>query len=209
MSDADDEPLAGAPADPYMPLFYQLGEEIKVHATFLHEMRSASAGAGGGAVLAGAGAAAAARPPWSSPFGTPLSRGTDARYEFWPSRRSAQPLMLFCAEELLAACRAATAFNERLHSPAQRIGSKLRNRLKPHTTVQLTLAYHFLREDIKKLLKEMGTEAEYTLDLEDLERMDDSDLTTSSRPRTARRNVIQPWFNPDVVYLASSLCTEL
>ena len=174
VSDADGEPLAGAPADPYMPLFYQLGEEIKVHATFLHEMRSAaSAGAGGGA---GAGAAAAARPPWSSPFGRPLSRGTDARYEFWPSRRSAQPLMLFCAEELLAACRAATAFNERLHSPAQRIGSKLRNRLKPRTTEQLTLAYHFLREDIKKLLKEMGPEAEYLLDVEDLERMDNSDL---------------------------------
>ena len=53
---------------------------------------------------------------------------------------------------------------------------KLRNRLKPRTTEQLTLAYHFLREDIKKLLKEMGPEAEYTLDLEDLERMDDSDL---------------------------------
>ena len=175
VSDADGEPLAGAPADPHMPLFHQLVEEIAVHATFLHEMRSAkAAGARGGAVVAGAGAAAA-RPAWSSPFGAPLSIGTDVRYEFWPSRRSAQPLMLFCAEELLAACRAATAFNERLHSPAQRIGSKLRNRLKPRTTEQLTLGYHFLREDIKKLLKEMGPEAENMLDLEDLERMDVSD----------------------------------
>ena len=88
--------------------------------------------------------------------------------EYWPSRRAAQRLMLFCAEELLAASRAATAFNERLHNPAQRIGNKLRNRLKPRTTEQLTLAYHYVREDVMKTLKEMGADAESLLDLEDL-----------------------------------------
>jgi hypothetical protein len=170
---ADGEPLSGAPADPYMPLFYQLAEEVKLHFTFLHEMRAAaSAGGGGGAAAAaagGAGAAAKAPPASKSPFGDPLSHGTAARYEYWPSRRAAQRLMLFCAEELLAASRAATAFNERLHNPAQRIGCKLRNRLKPRTTEQLTLAYHYVREDVKKKVKEMGAEAERLLDLEDLE----------------------------------------
>ncbi len=51
--------------------------------------------------------------------GGPCS-GPSARYEYWPSKQATMPLLFFCAEEVLAGDLAATTFNERLHTPAQR-----------------------------------------------------------------------------------------
>jgi len=83
------------------------------------------------------------------------------------------PLMYFCAEELLAADRTATTFNERMHAPAQRIVGKLRTGLKPDTCEKLVLAYHYLREEAKKQLAAMTgntiEEKEAAIDWEEME----------------------------------------
>ena len=85
--------------------------------------------------------------------------GPKARYEFWPSMKDRLPLLYFCAEALLAASANATAFNERLHSPAALIFSKLRSSLKPDSAERLTLALFYVRERVKAMLA--GTTTDY------------------------------------------------
>ena len=60
---------------------------------------------------------------------------------------------------MLAGSANATAFNERLHSPAALIFSKLRSSLKPDTTERLTLALFYVKERVKALLA--GTTTDY------------------------------------------------
>jgi hypothetical protein len=43
-----------------------------------------------------------------------------------------------------------------MHAPAQRIVGKLRASLLPRSVEQLTLAYHYLREEAKVQLQAMG-----------------------------------------------------
>ena len=85
--------------------------------------------------------------------------GPKARYEFWPSVKDRLPLLYFCAEALLGGSANATAFNERLHSPAALIFSKLRSSLKPDTAERLTLALFYVRERVKAMLA--GTTTDY------------------------------------------------
>jgi hypothetical protein len=73
------------------------------------------------------------------------------------------PLLYFCAEALLAGSANSTAFNERLHSPAALIFSKLRSSLKPDTAERLTLGLFFCRERVKALLA--GTTTDYEREL--------------------------------------------
>ena len=78
-------------------------------------------------------------------FGAPFELNNRARYRHWPSVKEQMPLHYFCACMILAGTKRATATNERVHSPASRINSKLRSRLKPSTVERLTLAYFMLR----------------------------------------------------------------
>ena len=179
--DGDDVVIGGV-ADPFMPLHDALKRELRHHKEFLQARqaeRKAYKPPAAAVVAAGdAGAAAAAPPPtapkqsippWRALFGHPLSEGPSARYEFWPSKQATMPLLFFCAEEVLAGDRAATTFNERLHTPAQRIASKLRAGLKPLSVEQLTLAHHYLREEAKKTLAEMeGDDKDDALDWQEL-----------------------------------------
>ena len=88
----------------------------------------------------------------TTPYGDPLaSKGDPARYAFWPSKKDKWPLLFFCATQLLAGCKIATATNERMHSPAEKINSRLRGSLKPDNVERMTMAHIFLREETKKL----------------------------------------------------------
>ena len=53
--------------------------------------------------------------------------------------------------QLLAGCKIATATNERMHSPAEKINSRLRGSLKPDNVERLTMAHIYLRDETKKL----------------------------------------------------------
>ena len=185
--DGDDVVIGGV-ADPFMPLHDALKRELRQHKEFLQARQAerkaykppaaavVAAGGAGAAAAAGAGgppppptAPKPSTPPWRALFGHPLSEGPPARYEFWPSKQATMPLLYFCAEEVLAGDRAATTFNERLHTPAQRIASKLRAGLKPLSVEQLTLAHYYLREEAKKTLAEMeGDDKDDALDWQEL-----------------------------------------
>jgi len=104
-----------------------------------------------------------------APFGLPLGPKVDARYEFWPQRKKEWPLLYFCATQLLAGSKASSCSNERTHSVAGRICSKLRGSLQPSSIEKLTLAYHYIRREVKETLAKWGKEAEAKLDKEDLE----------------------------------------
>jgi hypothetical protein len=68
------------------------------------------------------------------------------------------PLLYFCAQAILAA--SATTFNERMHSPAGRIFSDLRNSLKPSSVEHLTLALFYVRKWVKEKMKQRKEELE-------------------------------------------------
>ena len=68
-------------------------------------------------------------------------------------------LLLFTLQALLAGSANSTVFNERLHSPAALIFSKLRSRLKPKTTERLTLTLFYVRERVMAMLA--GTTTDY------------------------------------------------
>jgi len=99
-----------------------------------------------------------------APFGLPLGPKVDARYEFWPQRKKEWPLLYFCATQLLAGSKASSCSNERTHSVAGRICSKLRGSLQPSSIEKLTLAYHYIRREVKETLAKWGKEAEAKLD---------------------------------------------
>ena len=179
--DAEGEAVLGSFADRKQPLLEKLGVELAEHVQFLKEeamnrraaeAEAAAGGAGGasaaGAARAGGGAAAAARRPavWTSRFGHPLSNGTDACYEHWPSVKVRQPLLYFCVRELLAGDSDATTDNERLHVPAQRIACKARSGLKPTSIEQLTLACAHIR---KRVADELRTTTSEQLDLAEMQ----------------------------------------
>ena len=154
----DEEEGVGGDLDPKLQLLQQLRSEVEILATdFIGPERAAllkRRGACGGAA-AGGGAAA----PLPARYGHPLGKGPKARYEFWPSMKDRLPLLYFCAEALLAGSSNSTAFNERLHSPAALIFSKLRSSLKPDTIERLTLALFYVRERVKAMLA--GTTTDY------------------------------------------------
>jgi hypothetical protein len=81
------------------------------------------------------------------PYGkNTLVEGPAARYEFWPSMAKEWPLLYICAQAILAAASNATTFNERMHSPAGTIYSKLRSSLRPSSMGHLTLALFYGRK---------------------------------------------------------------
>jgi hypothetical protein len=75
------------------------------------------------------------------------------------------PLLSFCAMALLAGSNNATTYNERMHSPAGRIYSKLRSSLKPAKLEHLTLALFYVR----RWVEEQMARGEDTLEMEDLQ----------------------------------------
>ena len=89
-------------------------------------------------------AALAAKQPYK-PFGEELGEGTNARYEYWPSKEGSMPLLYLCAHALLAGDVNATTFSERMHSPLARITSKFRASMKPDKVERLTLAFFLVR----------------------------------------------------------------
>jgi len=100
------------------------------------------------------------------PYGSStLGEGPKARYEFWPSMEDSMPLLSFCAMALLAGSNNATTYNERMHSPAGRIYSKLRSSLKPAKLEHLTLALFYVR----RWVEEQMVRGEDTLEMEDLQ----------------------------------------
>jgi uncharacterized protein (DUF1778 family) len=97
-------------------------------------------------------------------FGEPLAPmlgapRCPARYAFWPSKKDDWPLLYFCAEIILADCKLATATNERMHSPATRINSRLRARMKPDSVERLTMAYFYLRKAANELAEKVPLDA--------------------------------------------------
>ena len=134
-----------------------------------------AAGGAGAAAAAGAGGPPPpptdpkpSTPPWKALFGHPLSEGPPARYKLWPSKQDATPVLLRGGGPR-AGNSAATTFNERLHTPAQRIAIKLCAGLKPLSVEQLTLAHFYLREEAKKTLAEMeGDNKDDALDWQDM-----------------------------------------
>ena len=62
---------------------------------------------------------------------------------------------------MLAGSKASSCSNERSHSVSGRI-------LLPNS-IELTLAYHYIRREIIAVFKKLGASAEAVLDLEDLE----------------------------------------
>ena len=89
-----------------------------------------------------------------------LMEGPAARYQFWPSMARDTPLLYFCAQAILAASSNATTFNERMHSPAGRIFSDLRNSLKPSSVENLTLALFYVRKWVKEKMRQRREELE-------------------------------------------------
>ena len=97
-------------------------------------------------------------------FGEPLAPmlgapRCPARYAFWPSKKDDWPLLYFCAEIILAGCKLATAANERMHSPATRINSRLRARMKPDSVERLTMAYFYLLKAANELAEKVPVDA--------------------------------------------------
>ena len=78
------------------------------------------------------------------------------------------PLLYFCAEALLPVAGSAnsTAYNERMHSPAGLIYSKLRSRLLPDNVERLTLSLIYVKKRVKDMLAGIKTkrEAEHLAD---------------------------------------------
>ncbi len=91
---------------------------------------------------------------------TSLGEGPVARYQFWPSMAKETPLLYFCAQAILAASSNSTTYNERMHSPAGRIFSDLRNSLKPSSVEHLTLALFHVRKWVKEKMRQSRGELE-------------------------------------------------
>jgi hypothetical protein len=94
-------------------------------------------------------------------FGEPLAPmlgapRCPARYAFWPSKKDDWPLLYFCAEIILAGCKHATAANERMHSRATRINSRLRARM---SVERLTMAFFYLRKAANELAEKVPVDA--------------------------------------------------
>ena len=127
--------------DPYAPLLDQLRKEMDEHERYLTEE-----------------AVKLAMDPTYAPYGNPLAEGPDARYEFWPMRQGTQPLLYFCAAQLLAACSASSCNQERVHSTAGYIYCKLRAKLRPARVEMLTLGRHWLRQKAAELARNRTVE---------------------------------------------------
>ena len=102
-----------------------------------------------------------------------MGEGLDVRYEYWPSLKTRQPLLYFCAATLLGGDGNSTCFNERMHSPAGRITEKYRASMLPNTVERLTLGYFFVRreflakkEEEKQRLLKLNEEAREKLEQE-------------------------------------------
>jgi hypothetical protein len=120
-----DNPLGtGRDDDPMLPLLNQLFAEAHIMES-VHKAEFDRATSGGPYVV--------------SPYGDVFTPDNALRYEFWPARASQMPLLAFCARHLLTA-RIASTTNERTHSPAERITSKVRARLRPARVELLTLS---------------------------------------------------------------------
>ena len=103
-----------------------------------------------------------------APYGTPLGKKVNARYEFWPLRKKQWPILYFCATQVLAGSKGTSTSNERMHAVAGRIFSKLRGSLQPCNLEKLTLAYYYIRKEVERLLSKWVEQDETNLDLEDL-----------------------------------------
>lgn len=149
----EDEDGGGGDGDPFLQLQLALTAELaaleKDHVTPARKeanQQKAAALAGGKA--------------YAPRYGHPLSEGTKARYELWPSMEKNFPLLYFCAEALLAGSANSTAYNERMHSPAGLIYSKLRSRLLPDNVERLTLSLIYVKKRVKDMLAGIKTRHE-------------------------------------------------
>lgn len=158
-TDEEDEDGGGGDGDPFLQLRLALLAELAAlerdHVTPARKealQQKAAALAGG--------------KPYAPRYGHPLSEGTKARYELWPSMERTFPLLYFCAEALLAGSANSTAYNERMHSPAGLIYSKLRSRLLPDNVERLTLSLIYVKKRVKDMFAGIKTkrEAEHLAD---------------------------------------------
>ncbi len=146
-----DQLRAELEADPYGPLYTQLEKEICVLKA-LHRAESSA--------------------DMPSVYGLPLDKGNRLRYRFWPSQRSNMPLLFEVAWTFLAGFPAASTLNERMHSVAGRIVSKMRSSMKPDSIERLTLAFYFLKDAATKTQERIAS----TLLLDNPELIDLADL---------------------------------
>ena len=93
-----------------------------------------------------------------------------ARYAFWPAMASLFPLHALVAQMVLG-CRATSMYNERLHSVAGYVGSRLRSRLSAHMHEKLTLgrvmAMSLLKADTELKVVQVAAQAQGGLEVDD------------------------------------------
>lgn len=125
-------PGSGMDDDPFVPVLNLFWKETEAFHSEVHQAQHRNAGL--------------------RPYGDPLApKGDSKRYTFWVANKQRWPLLFVCAQQLLGGCKVATATNERMHSPAEKINSKLRGALKPDKVERLTMAHIYLREETKRL----------------------------------------------------------
>ena len=159
-TDEEDEDGGGGDGDPFLQLRLALLAELAaLERDHVTPARKEALQQNGAAALAGG-------KPYAPRYGHPLSEGTKARYELGPSMERTFPLLYFCAEALLAGSANSTAYNERMHSPAGLIYSKLRSRLLPDNVERLTLSLIFVKKRVKDMFAGIKTkrEAEHLAD---------------------------------------------
>lgn len=97
-----------------------------------------------------------------SQYGSPLGVDNGPRYQLWPALKPQFPILFAAASMLLCAKRTSIS-NERLHSVAGRINSKLRASLTPASIEMLTLSHMALKDamaadvELKKLRQPSGS----------------------------------------------------
>ena len=158
-TDEEDEDGGGGDGDPFLQLRLALLAELAaLERDYVTPARKEA--------LQQKAAALAGGKPYAPRYGHPLSEGTKARYELWPSMERTFPLLYFCAEALLAGSANSTAYNERMHSPAGLIYSKLRSRLLPDNVERLTLSLIYVKKRVKEMFAGIKTkrEAEHLAD---------------------------------------------
>ena len=85
-----------------------------------------------------------------SKYGDPFDSDNKERYRMWPAHRDQMPLLFICSWCILASIPAASTENERIHSTAGRICTKLRSSLSAGSLERLTLGYYYMRDAAKR-----------------------------------------------------------
>ena len=88
---------------------------------------------------------AAAKVQWAATYGGPFDQGNTNRLMYWYTKRKDMPLLYLVAQILLTAPAASTD-NERAHSVAGRIMSKMRSSMSGDSLDRNLLGYYWLRK---------------------------------------------------------------